>query len=478
MTASTDASRSPPVFPVLLVNFIGTLGYSIILPFLIFLVTRFQGNALVYGLLGATYPTFQLIGAPVLGRWSDVHGRKRVLLLSQLGTLVSWVLFCVALLLPVTVLLGSPEDPDGLVLTLPLAVLFVARALDGLTAATSRWPTPTWRTSPTRSTRSENFGKMAVSANLGFIVGPALAGLLGATAMGELLPVLAALGISVVGTAVIARLREPGPCPVDPGPPQGGSIRRLFGMESRECTRVRESHRLGAAGVLALEGVGYLLVIYFLVFLGFSFFYTAFPVHAAQGLAWTIPQTGAFFAVLSALMVAVQGPLLKRLSKRCSEGVLIVAGNGLLVGAFVLLSSRGLPAIGLGVVLFALGNGVMWPSVLAVLSKLAGDEQQGAVQGFAGGVGSLASVLGLVAGGLLYQSVGCLDLPGLRGDAAGRRPALAAPAEVGPARVRLSRGPRVAEPLRPSARMPARRRKVRKTGSRTVRMAYRSLWKG
>ncbi|MCH8073671.1 MAG: hypothetical protein IIA09_17200 [Proteobacteria bacterium] len=56
-------------------NFVGTPGFSIVVPFLVFLVTKWGGNALVYGLMGATYSAFQLIGAPILGRWSDKYGR-------------------------------------------------------------------------------------------------------------------------------------------------------------------------------------------------------------------------------------------------------------------------------------------------------------------------------------------------------------------------------------------------------------------
>jgi len=76
------------LYPILLVNFIGTLGFSIVLPFLVFLVRNFGGNAIIYGVLGATYSTFQLIGTPLLGKWSDVYGRKKVLLLSNAEILV------------------------------------------------------------------------------------------------------------------------------------------------------------------------------------------------------------------------------------------------------------------------------------------------------------------------------------------------------------------------------------------------------
>lgn len=92
--------KQPQLFPIFLVNFIGTLGFSIVLPFLIFVVIKFGGNAIVYGLLAATYPLFQLIGAPILGRWSDTYGRKKVLLLSNAGTSIGWILFLFALFLP------------------------------------------------------------------------------------------------------------------------------------------------------------------------------------------------------------------------------------------------------------------------------------------------------------------------------------------------------------------------------------------
>lgn len=69
------------LLPILVVNFIGALGFSIVLPFLVFLVNRLGGNAFIYGLASATYPAFQLIGAPILGRWSDTYGRKKNLVL-------------------------------------------------------------------------------------------------------------------------------------------------------------------------------------------------------------------------------------------------------------------------------------------------------------------------------------------------------------------------------------------------------------
>jgi MFS transporter, DHA1 family, tetracycline resistance protein len=96
-----NLNKQITLYPLLLINFNGTLGFSIVLPFLIFSVMDFGGNALVYGILAGVYPAFQLIGAPILGRWSDIYGRKKVLLVSQGGTLVGWMFFLFALFLPV-----------------------------------------------------------------------------------------------------------------------------------------------------------------------------------------------------------------------------------------------------------------------------------------------------------------------------------------------------------------------------------------
>ena len=200
----TNINKQVSIFPLLLSNFIGTMGFSIVLPFLVFLVIDFGGNSLVYGILAAIYPAFQLIGAPLLGRWSDTIGRKKVLLISNGGTLVGWIVFLIALFLPVWNLYSVNSVVLGtFVITLPLVVLFLARALDGITGGNISVANAYVSDVSTDKSRSKNFGKMAISSNLGFIVGPALAGILGATIYGEVLPVLAAVFISLIALVVI-----------------------------------------------------------------------------------------------------------------------------------------------------------------------------------------------------------------------------------------------------------------------------------
>jgi DHA1 family tetracycline resistance protein-like MFS transporter len=395
------------IYPILTVNFVGTLGFSIVLPFLVFLVTRWGGNALVYGLMGATYSLFQLVGAPILGRWSDRFGRRKILLLSQLGTLASWLVFLVAFSLPTQPLVTVSSTTLGhFALTLPLVVMFVARACDGLTGGNVSVANAYLADITDDESRNANFGKMAVSGNLGFILGPAIAGALGGTRWGELVPVLAALFISLVASAIIAvMLPESKPC-VLMRDPEHVNVRKVFGQEQRPCFEVQGSGKLSLGEIFRLARVGPLLAVYFLVMLGFNFYYVAFPVHAAEELSWSVREVGVYFSVLSLSMVVVQGPILARVSRRLSDAGLSTVGSLILAGSFVFLIWHETGLVYAGALLLAVGNGLMWPSVVSMLSKAAGSRHQGAVQGFASSFGAVASIVGLLAGGVLYATLG------------------------------------------------------------------------
>src|ERR671930_654906 len=225
------------LFPILLVNFVGTLGFSIVLPFLVFVVMKFGGNAIVYGLLAATYPAFQLIGSPILGKWSDIYGRKKILLLSNVGTSVGWLLFLFALFLPSNSFNIHIAFLGTFVVIVPLLVLFLARAIDGITGGNISIANAYLADLSSDSTRSKNFGKMAISSNLGFILGPALAGILGGTIYGEILPGFAASIVLVVTRIVIIFLLKESKSHSEEEMlvPEQGTIRKAFSQECREC---------------------------------------------------------------------------------------------------------------------------------------------------------------------------------------------------------------------------------------------------
>ena len=407
-SARPEESAPVSLFPILFVNFIGTLGFSIVLPFLVFLVTDWGGNAFAYGVVGATYSAFQLVGAPVLGRWSDRFGRKRILFLSQLGTFISWLVFLVAFALPSTSLLSVDSILTGrFLITLPLLVLVLARALDGATGGNVSVANAYLADISKEEDRTRNFGRMAVSSNLGFVAGPALAGVLGATAWGPVAPVFAAAAISLAATLAIAfGLPESRrPCVLSRTPEQT-TMRKLMGQEQKDCFEMKAAAKLTMSELLRIPSVPTLLAIYFLVMLSFNFFYVSFPVFAIGTLGWSLTEIGIFFAVMGLLMVVVQGPVLGRVSGFVGEKALIVIGGLTLALGFRLFDTTTDAGMYLAVVLMALGNGLMWPSALSVLSKAAGDTFQGAVQGLAGSLGAIASIAGLITGGVLFATIG------------------------------------------------------------------------
>ncbi len=405
--SSTDGKALLPLYTI---TFIGTLGFGVILTFLVFLVTDYGGNALIYGLLASTYPAFQLIGAPILGRWSDLYGRKKILLLSQLGTLIAWVIFLAALFLPVIPLMEVKSGLLGIfTVTLPLLALFFARALDGATGGNISVANAYLADLTSEEDRNKNYGRMSVASNLGYVVGPALAGVLGTTVYGELLPVSAALLISVAGTLIVLfLLPDSKPCAIERYP-EPESLRKVLGQEQKECYQVEGEKKITFGEVFKLEYIPFMLLLYFLIFLGFNIYYTAFPIFAVAALEWNPAELGIYFSVISALMAFVQGPVLARLAKRYRESILVVAGGFILGMQFILLVPGNFFLIYMAAVFFALGNGIMWPCVLSILSKFAGNKYQGSVQGFAMSASSLASIIGLLAGGLLYTQVGAIS---------------------------------------------------------------------
>lgn len=391
-------------------NFIGILGYSIVIPILIFIVMDYGGNGFIYGILGAMYPFFQFIGAPILGRLSDKIGRKRVLVISQLGTFLAWLLFLLAFLLPETKLWSQETEFTGsYMMTLPLLVIFIARIFDGFTGGNISVANAYLSDISTDEDRNTNFGKMGASTSLGFVLGPAVAGILASTMLGEALPLLLAAVISLIAIFVInTRLEESNPCVVDTGTLRLQSFRRFFQVEHKNCygsVDGSEVKKNSWKTVLATPGIPLLYAVYFLTFLAFSLFYAGLPIYANTLLGWAATDLGLFLAYSSLIMILAQGPILSRLAKLVSNETLILSGSLLLATGFYLLSSNAIILIYLANTIFSLGNGIMWPSFLALLSSTGTKQNQGAIQGYGNSMGSIASMLGLILGGMLFESI-------------------------------------------------------------------------
>jgi MFS family permease len=296
-----------------------------------------------------------------------------------------------------------------------LLILFLARALDGITGGNVSVANAYLADVTVEDDRKKNFGKMSAAASLGFIIGPALAGVLGATVYGELLPVTAAMLISLAAIFVIAFIMpESNPCILSK-PVDEKKINKVFGQEHKDCYKLKGAEEFSFKNVLRLKNIPYMLLLYFLIFLAFNFFYVAFPIHAIQSLKWSLLKLGVFFSVMGLILVLIEGPVLSKISGKYSDGVLSIAGSILLACSFFLFTNENEILIFTGVILFSGGNGIMWPSFLSHLSKVAGQKYQGAVQGFASSAGSLASIIGLIAGGFIYRlmTVKTFLIPGL-----------------------------------------------------------------
>ena len=158
--------------------------------------------------------------------------------------------------------------------------------------------------------------------------------------------------------------------------------------------------------VLALPSMKVLLALYFLVFLAFNLFYVAFPVYAATGIRWSLTAhrrvlrcdgpddgTGAGAGIEPSVATLVRAQPRDRWQRvACRE--------------LSFLHHASAAEIYFGTGLLAIGNGIMWPSLLSILSRTTDRSAQGAVQGFASGVGVIASIAGLLLGGLLYHALG------------------------------------------------------------------------
>jgi predicted MFS family arabinose efflux permease len=245
---------------------------------------------------------------------------------------------------------------------------------------------------------------MSIAINTGFIVGPALAGILSVTQYGVAAPVLGAIVISLIGIVLLVfYIPESKPCSLNESADAGNS-KKFFGYEVKKCeTTTQETAKPAFREILKLPNIPYMLGLNFLIDLSYNIFYTAFPLHAIAVLEWNLAQLSLFYTILCGLIVIVQGPVLSRASKKYPDSNLIIFGSLMLGTNYMLLISGNFFLTYLATVFFALGDGLMWPSFLSLLSKVAGSRYQGTVQGFASSSGSLASIVGLILGGFLYE---------------------------------------------------------------------------
>lgn len=193
------------ILPAYLLTFVNVIGFSIMIPVLPFIVKEANAPEYVYGLLLSAYSFFQFIGSPFLGKLSDSRGRKPILVISQLGTLLSWVIYGIAYFIAYDALEVYQYDFMGKVYfySLPLIIIAFARIADGLTGGNISVTNAYISDITTLEQKKTIFGTLGGIAGIAFVVGPAIGGVTASFSIGYLGTVITAAAVSFVALLAI-----------------------------------------------------------------------------------------------------------------------------------------------------------------------------------------------------------------------------------------------------------------------------------
>ncbi len=351
---------------------IDLVGFGIVLPILPLYARRFGASPTAIGLLVASFSLAQLVFAPVLGRLSDRVGRKPVLVLSLAGTAVASL---------VTALAGT------------LWLLFAARVADGVSGASVSVAQATVIDLAPAEERSRLLGLLGAAFGLGFVAGPVLGGL--AALVDPRLPFfLAALIAGVNAVAASRRLTET-------VPRAGASTPAAeVGLGGGDIAAPA-----GPAGVG--PGLGAYALVAFVALAAFSAFEATFALFGQRRLGFGETSTAAVFAGVGLLIALVQVALVRPCVRRLGErgalrcGLLVNA-----VGLLTLAAVRSRASLVPAVVLLTVGQGLVTPTLSALVGGTAAAGRRGGALGVQQAAGGLGRVAGPVAGGVLFQHVG------------------------------------------------------------------------
>lgn len=383
---------------VFAVVFVDLLGFGLILPLLPYYADKFGATPTVVGLLAASYAAAQLIGAPVLGRLSDRHGRRPMLLISILGTAVGFVLLglaeplgnALAGLLPAGL---AGEDVVTAASVITLGLLFFSRILDGLTGGNISVAQAYITDITDEENRARGLGLVGAAFGLGFIVGPALGGALSA---GEryAVPALFAAALAFLNwIAVFLWL------------PESLTDEIKADLAKRPARAVLSIAELWQA--LKRPRFGPLLQVRLFYGLAFATFTGVFALYAQYRLELNSTQTGYVLAYVGFLSVLVQGVAIGRLTKRFPENRLILASVAILtVSLLAWAFTPNVPLLLVVLAPVAFASGVLNTVINSAITKSVYPEEVGGALGVAASIESLSRVVGPAAGGFLLGVLG------------------------------------------------------------------------
>lgn len=344
------------------------IGFGMILPLLPFYAQQFRATPLAIGLLFSSYSLAQLVFAPILGRLSDRTGRRPVLLASICGSVVAYLLFAKA---------GS------------FLVLLLARTLSGIAASNYGIAQAYIADVTTPEERSRAMGMVGAAFGLGFVLGPALGGLLARFGPGAVPLSAAALsGLNLL----IALIWLP------------ESLGREVRGRSQDRPWLDVDGLRGLWRDVPLRG---LMLLFFLVMLAFSMMEATLALFCQSRFGFGVAETSWLFAYVGVVLVVIQGGLIGPLARRFGERRLILGGILLMgLGLGLLAATPVVWALAASLGLLAIGSGLHNPSTLALLSRLTREESQGGTIGLSRSFGALARTLGPPAGTWIFGAAG------------------------------------------------------------------------
>ena len=351
-----------PLLIIFLTIFVNLVGFGIIIPLLPFYAETFGASPLVIGLLFAIFSLCQLVAAPALGDLSDRYGRRPILIFSLAGTVVSFVMLAMAH---------------------NVMMLFAARIVDGLSGGNISTARAYVADVTAPKDRAKAYGLIGAAFGMGFILGPALSGVL--AHISYTAPIWAAAGLTLIATAMAWLWLPETVHQAHAG--TGNPFHYLPDLWRRPLVRR-------------------ILLIDFVYWFSFAIFQTTFALFASRRFHFDVPQTGYFFAAFGILGAIVQGGLIRPIVQRLGDKRTFLCGLAFgAAGLVAVAAAQTVTMLALALVPLALGMGFGHPTMSSLVSLAARGDEQGRVQGAASAVESLGRTIGPVWGNASLQQV-------------------------------------------------------------------------
>ncbi len=363
MMSSPDQARRASLL-IFIVTLVDQIGWGMVIPILPTYARTFGGSAVVVGWLLASYSIAQLLFAPAIGRLSDRKGRKPLLLACMVGSAVAAAATGAASLLT-----------DG---TFALGVLFLARALDGVTGGNTALAMSYASDVSSPERRAQSLGLIGAAIGLGYTIGPALGGVI-AHYTDAATPFYVAAGLALLNALVMWWLLP----------------ESLSPEQRAEATLQHEAGHITALGSwFRHPQLGPLLLINFLFIVAASCYQMMLPLYTNLRFGLGERDNSYLFAFLGLTMTVVQGGCIRPLVHRFGERTIFAAGIGLLT---VTLAVAPFADTVMGLVWLCGGMGIGTalanPTLLALLTNRAAEDERGEVLGVAASVASLGRIL-------------------------------------------------------------------------------------